>query len=256
LPKVIDILKARWAEVLLVVGFQTGVLFLFEQIVMTADEQAASRRAAMPEHIAFLLGVGTMAFAIIAQMLYLGFLRTAYEEGITRWEPGQLLRIGRYYFWRVVRFSLLMAAAIVGLLIPLMSIAYAVTGIKPPEPLPVWATGVVLICILIVLIKPMIFSQAIMIARDVMALRSIGMLSEYRLTQAPGIVAIYILVLALGAGQSMIDKVFELKGTLHYLLMGTHYVVLSVAMLAMHLMALRVIKANEPPVVRPVEDTV
>lgn len=247
MPKAFDILKTRWAEVLLLVGFQTGVLFLMEQIMTLAEQQAEGKPVHLPQRIAFLLGLGTMAFIIIWQMLYLGFLRTAYTDGCQRWEPGQLLRIGRLYFWRMVRFQVLLLVVYSGLAMAGLSVAAALAKAKTPEDLPLWAVTIVLLAVSLALLKPTALSPPIMVARDMMAMRSIRALRQYRLMQEWTIPVIYIGALIFSAAASMADETFVPKGTLHYVVMACHHVIIGIAMLAVHLAALRLVKAGEPP---------
>ncbi|MBE0536732.1 MAG: hypothetical protein IH624_13780 [Phycisphaerae bacterium] len=254
MPKVLDILKTRWAEVLLLVGFQTGVLFLLEQIMAMSDRQREGTPVQMPEHVAFLLGLGTMAFIIVWQMLYLGFLRTAYVDGCERWEPQQLLRIGRYYFWRVVRFQLLLV--IVYSILSMIAVSIVNSIIKPaaPEDVPVWATMLALFAVSMVLIKPAALSLPIMVAHDVLAFQSIAALRHYRLLEQWAIPVLYAAVLIFSAAVSTADAAFTPAGTLHYAMMAFHNVVLSVMLLAVHLAALRLIKSHEPPAAIEVEE--
>ena len=105
LPNAYEIIKKRWPEVVLIVFLQAGLMMLMEQIYAAAEQNIAGNGAGQTSQvIEFFMGFGTIAIAIVATMLYLGFLKTACTEGTAPREPGVLLRIGRHYFWRIMRF--------------------------------------------------------------------------------------------------------------------------------------------------------
>ena len=97
MPDAFEIIKKRWPEVVLIVFLQAGMMMLMEQVYAAAEQGVVGSRAGQPSQaIDFFLGFGTIAITIVAQMLYLGFLKTACTEGTAPREPGAILRIGRY----------------------------------------------------------------------------------------------------------------------------------------------------------------
>jgi hypothetical protein len=111
IQKAIDILKARWPEVVMVVVLQAAMMLLLEEVV-SDSEKMDSNAALMPFWASFLLGMGTILCAVLWQMLYLGFLKTAAVFGSQPQQPVELLRSGRPYFWRIVFFQILIGIAL------------------------------------------------------------------------------------------------------------------------------------------------
>ena len=79
MARVAEIIKQRWQEVVLVVGLHAGLIVFADQLLgefVVADGEL-SAASPLPGGVAFLMGLGLMAFIIFRQLLYLGFLRTA-----------------------------------------------------------------------------------------------------------------------------------------------------------------------------------
>ncbi len=239
MPKIIDIIKTRWSEVVLLIGLQTAVMFLLEQIAAVAQPPEGAP-VSTPQNIAFLLGLGTMAFIIVWQMLYLGFLRTCIE-GVQPWEPFQLLRVGRYYFWRTFRFQILLFVAFFGLAAMGLSIVAAITRAQNPDELSPLALAAVLIVTSLALLKPTALCLPVMLVRNVMAINSIMLLPAYRLRNKPAIPALYIAAMIFSAAVSIVDRMYTPTGAPHHALMAVHHLIVSLTVLLIHLMALQLI---------------
>ena len=67
-------------EVVLVVILQAAMMVLVEDVSLMF-ENPDSEAAMLPFWAGFLLGIGIMLFAVIWQMVYLGFLKTAATDG-------------------------------------------------------------------------------------------------------------------------------------------------------------------------------
>ena len=69
MPEVLEIIKRRWPEVVLVIGFQIGVFFLKTMFMEMLQEAQSMNEAEQivysPFWASFLLGNGTMAFVIL-----------------------------------------------------------------------------------------------------------------------------------------------------------------------------------------------
>ncbi len=256
LPDAYEIIKKRWPEVVLIVFLQAALMMLMEQVSATVEQEAAGSRAGQPpQAIEFFLGLGAIAVAIIAQMLYLGFLKTACTEGTAPREPAAILRIGRYYFWRLLRFQLIigivylaLSMLIVSLLGPLVSEA------TKPEDFPKWLLGISSLLALIVLIKPLTLSPALMVGCDMMTLQSIVSIRRHRIFGERKVLALYVLGLIIICAISAALDMFETAGTLRYFKVGCLGVVVSTALLAMHLEALRMVTFGRKPATA-VQDT-
>ena len=86
-------------------------MVLLEEIAGQAAVAQQGAPTAQMEGMGFIWGMGTMLFAIIWQMLYLGFLATTYTKGTEPTQPGELVSVGSLFFWRMVIFGLLLLIA-------------------------------------------------------------------------------------------------------------------------------------------------
>ena len=249
MPDAYEIIKKRWPEVVLIVFLQAGMMLVVEQVSSTAEQDVAAGRVGQPSQaVDFFLGFGTIAIAIVAQMLYLGFLKTACTEGTVPREPGILLRIGRHYFWRILRFQLIIFVVYIGLVGLILSFfAPFVAEAAKPEDFPEWLLGISSLLALIVLIKPLTLSPALMVGCDMMAVKSIVSIRRYRIFGERKVLALYVLALIIISAMSVVLAVFETKGTLRYFEVGCHGVVVSTALLAVHLEALRMVTFGLEP---------
>ena len=256
MPDAYEIIKKRWPEVVLIVFLQAGVMMLMEQVSATVEQEAAGSRAGQPpQAIEFFLGLGAIAIVIVAQMLYLGFLKTACTEGAAPREPGVILRIGRYYFWRILRFQLIIGVVYLGLSMIIVSIlGPLVSDAAKPEDFPKWLFAVSSLLALIVLIKPLTLSPALMVGCDMMAVQSIVSIRRHRIFGERKVLALYVLGLIIISAISVVLAVFETGGALRYFEVGCHGVVAGTAMLAVHLEALRMVTFGQEPATA-VQDT-
>ncbi len=249
MPDAYEIIKKRWPEVVLIVFLQAGVMMLMEQVSATVEQEAAGSRAGQPLlAIDFFLGLGAIAIMIVAQMLYLGFLKTACTEGTAPREPAAILRIGRYYFWRILRFQLIIGVVYLGLSMIIVSLlGPLVSEAAKPEDFPQWLFGVSSLLALIVLIKPLTLSPALMVGCDMMAVESIGAIRRHRIFGERKVLALYVLGLIIISAISVVLAVFETGGALRYFKVGFCGVVAGTAMLAVHLEALRMVTFGLEP---------
>jgi len=256
LPDAYEIIKKRWPEVVLIVFLQAGVMMLMEQVSATVEREAAGSRASQPpQAVEFFLGLGAIAIVIVAQMLYLGFLKTACTDGAASREPAAIRRIGRYYFWRILRFQLIIGVVYLGLSMIIVSLlGPLVSDAAKPEDFPKWLFGVSSLLALIVLIKPLTLSPALMVGCDMMAVQSIVSIRRHRIFGERKVLALYVLALIIISAISVLLAVFETKGTLRYFEVGCHGVVAGTAMLAVHLEALRMVTFGRAPATT-VQDT-
>ncbi|RKY06883.1 MAG: hypothetical protein DRP66_07900 [Planctomycetota bacterium] len=249
MPDAYEIIKKRWPEVVLIVFLQAGMMLLLEQISAAAEQDVAGGRAGRPSQaIDFFLGLGTIAITIIAQMLYLGFLKTACTEGAAPREPAAILRIGRYYFWRILRFQLIIFVVYIGLVGLILSLfAPFVPDAAKPEDFPKGLLGISSLMALIVLIKPLTLSPALMVGCDMMAFKSIVSIRRRRIFGERKVLALYVLGLIIISAISTALDMFEIAGALRYFKVGCCSVAAGTAMLAVHLEALRMVTFGRQP---------
>jgi len=238
LAAVVRILKARWPEAALVILLQAGLMVLLEEIAGRASVVQQAPSAALPVHMDFILGMGTALFAIVWQMLYLGFLATAYSEGAGPQQPARLVGVGRLFFWRMLRFQIVLGVIYIGVSFVILVIVQSVVlGTEDVSKIPDWVAHLCSFAALSVLAKPMLLIPAVMIVRDRMVLEAVGLLKEYRFFEAKDLVwaffgcfaTVYLLSSLLGR--------IKPGGAFYYTAVGIYAVVSSALIVALNLAA-------------------
>lgn len=232
----------------MIVGFGAGMFMLRTQIatMFMEDPSGAKGGGELPGAVVFFLGLGTMGCIIVLAMLYLGFLRTAYTDGCDSCEPGQLVRIGRYYFWRTVRLVIILElvhvclAALIAALLGSMLLQ-----VEESEDFPIWLILVSATFVLILLTKLIVLSPSIMVGRNMMVFESIRALREYRLLGQRRVMVVYSFGFVVGLGASFALPLFGVQGVLGFFLVGCLGAALTVALLIAHLEALRSVWEGE-----------
>ena len=232
LPDAYEIIKKRWPEVVLIVGFGSGMFMLRAQIATMFMEDAGGAKGVgeLPGAVAFFLGLGTMGCIIVLVMLYLGFLRTAYTDGCDACEPGQLVRIGRYYFWRTARLVIILELVHVCL----TALTAALFG-----------SMLLQVEVLILLTRLIVLAPSIMVGRNMMVFESIRALRAYRLLEQRRILVLCSFGFVVGLGASFVLPLLGVQGLLGFLLIGCLGAALTVALLIAHLEALRSVWEEE-----------
>ena len=111
----IEIIKRRWPEATLVIVFHAGLIAIADRVLtFTAPVENSAGvpdPGYLPGGLDFVLGLGTMAFWMVWQLLYIGFLATSFINPAEPREPMELLKIGKRFFWRMLRFQLVFGCA-------------------------------------------------------------------------------------------------------------------------------------------------
>jgi len=221
----------------LVILLQAGLMLLLEEV---AGRTSVARQmpSALPAHTGFIVGMGTVLFAIIWQMLYLGFLATAYRENAGPKQPGELVSIGRLFFWRMLRFQVLLGVIYIGLSFVVLAIVQAVLlGQKDVSSIPDWVAHLCSFAALAVLAKPMLLTPAVMIVRDRMVLEAVGLLKEYRFLEAKGLVRAFFGCFATVYLLSSLLSLIKPGSAFYYAAVGFYAVVSSTLIVALTLAA-------------------
>jgi len=207
----------------LVILLQAGLMVLLEEIAGQAAVAQQAQSTALPAQMGFIWGMGTALFAIIWQMLYLGFLATAYTEGASPKQPGQLVSVGRLFFWRMLRFQIILGIIYIGISFVILAIVQSVAlGQKDVA----------------VLVKPILLVPAVMIVRDRMVLEAFGLLREYRLLEAKALVRAFFVCFATVYLLSSLLSLIEPGGVFYYAAVGIYAVVSSALIVTLTLGAL------------------
>jgi hypothetical protein len=247
LVKVAEIIKQRWQEVVLVVGLHAGLIVFADQLlrdVIVADsELSAASRA--PGEVTFLMGLGLAAFFIFWKLLYLGFLRTACNQGDKPQEPGELLKVGRYYFWRIVRFELMFGIVYSVILLGIEIFSSVVLGVKDLAVIPNWLVPLCMFATSVVLLRPMLLMPAVMIVHDRMVIEAFGSLKEYKLFAEQGLVKFFVLCFLAISVLSWALNATQADGALHYIVLTVYAIGSGAAMFVIYLVAVMFVAGDE-----------
>lgn len=198
LTDLINLFRKRWPEMMLVVGFSVFAVFLLERykaIVITVAKSSSNSDfiSNLSETAAFWYSLGAMFFYMMWTMLFLGFLASLIVICQTPQEPAVLLKIGRRFFWRIMRFSIIYGSLWV---ILRASLYYIVKSLFFPslaiELMPFWVLELCSIPPCIILAKPLILVPCIMIVRNCMLLEASAEISQYEILKAKALLAIFI----------------------------------------------------------------
>ena len=187
IKKTLAILKARWPEVILIVGIQALAMFGNTLLPKLAEVNS----------LLMLAIISCMLWlTLISVLLPVGFLRTVHLEGPKRQYPLDLLRIGKRFFWRIIRLGLLWLP--VYLLLAWMIFMV----VKRPEVtdagfLKTAETDPVVFCCCfavtrLILIKPVLLILPIIIVTDCRISTSFELLKRCKLADAEGPVALFV----------------------------------------------------------------
>ena len=244
LPGVIELLKSRWPEAVLVIAFQACLFMLGSHMFgMSASFDSTKEDAPfalLPDGWAFMIGFGVIIFLIISEMLRLGFIRTALTGGCKQREPIELLKTGRYFFWRMIRFRLIYELVVFAVWFVLLTVlASFLAGSSEPDNLPAWMarSGLFLACM--ILMKPWLLMPAIIVAVNCNVIESFRSLKRYRLMANRSIIALFMVWILIQVffviGLEPADS--EGSAGVQYFTMGIWAIVLSTLNLAVTLAA-------------------
>jgi len=195
LHRAIEILKWRWPETTLVVAVGAGLMLLFKQ-VMLEHLTTAPQSGQIPGWAMFVLGLGCALMAVVWQMLYLGFLRTAATDGAAPQDPTALMAVGRGFFWRYLGMQLALGAAM-WLVFNLLAAATAsMLGYEDAGAMPMWLMQLASVAAIAILAKPFFLIPSFMLAMNVSAMEAFGMMRLTRLDELGGLPKAYAAGLA------------------------------------------------------------
>lgn len=202
LHKAIDILKWRWPETMLIVVVGAGLMLLFKQVLIE-HITTAPQGGQIPGWAMFVLGFGCALMAVLWQMLYLGFLRTAATDGASPHDPIALLAAGRGFFWQYLGVQLVMGAAMWVVFSLLIGAAAALLGYKDTNVVPLWLMQLTSVASIAALAKPFFLIPSFMLAMNLSAMEAFGMMRLTRLDELGGLPKTYAAGLAVIAAVSV-----------------------------------------------------
>jgi len=175
IKQTLAILKARWPEVILLIGLTVLLPFLSKLLTKLKIDSALSST---------VLSVGfLLPLTVIITMLRSGFLRTVYLEGQQRQTIAVLLRTGLPFFWRMIGLGLLFA-------IPFLTVMLLSTRLvgKPTAPGQLVTS--------IILMKFILLLPALVIVLDCRVFESFKFLKKCRLRNAGTLIVLFCFKMA------------------------------------------------------------
>ena len=238
----------------MIIILQAGLMVLLEEIAGQAAVAQQAQSTSPPPHMGFIWGMGTALFAVIWQMLYLGFLATACTEGAAPKQPGELVGVGRLFFWRILRFQIVLGIAYVGISLMVLAIVQsAALSQKDASGIPAWIAHLCSFVALVVLAKPMLLIPAVIIVRDRMVLEAFGLLKEYKLLEAKALLWAFFVCFATVYLLSSLLSLVKAGSVFYYALVGIYAVVSSALIVAVTLGAVLFIASKTPVATEPAE---
>ena len=179
-------MKARWQEVLVIVGLHIlGMVAINQSFLTGSGSKSAS---------SLLLSFFAFAVLIISTILSYGFLRTVHLEGMNRQVPAFLFVTGKKFFWRIVRFQILCMLVFLPFIL-INFLIYRSEGSSQSAP---WMTSLLSTVPSLILIKPLLLIPALIIVMDCRVRESWQFMLRIRLLDAKEIVVLFCAMLAIG----------------------------------------------------------
>lgn len=165
----------------MIVTFYAITMVLMEEVSLIL--QQAESGGQVRDWPLFMMVTGMTTFGILWQMLSLGFTSTAFTNGIEPHSPGWLLSVGRYYFWRIFWFGLLLVIGwnFIGWgLVVLVSVGMKIN----PTDVPAWLAHICGAAGAILLIKPMVLVPADVIVNNSGIWEAVKSLRMFRMSKS------------------------------------------------------------------------
>jgi hypothetical protein len=259
LPDIIEIIKKRFPEVILIVGFQAGLFFLLDQLANAAEpyqnQTEATHMGSLPMGMDVVLGLGIAVCVIAWQLLSLGFLRTAFVNGAVQQDPKTLIMIGRAFFWRMFRFQVIFGFVYIAIASFISSLMIsAMYKDVPISDLPDWVMLSASFLSTIIIIKPLLLSPAIMIVSGCMVKDSFSKLKNFKPLADPLMLRLFIAFIATAFVFSTIETLTKTGSIAHHIILAIQGITTSSLWLIVSLYTIKFIADRTKPVTEPAEN--
>lgn len=213
MPGVIEILKKRFPEALLIVVLQASMIFLGGQM-----------RAMINEKLEVVTSVSNLAvfsmtlcmgfLMVIWIMMELGFLSTMYKEGATQQPPARLIIEGKYFFWRNLRFQLIVSIAVI-MVAQLVLVIGNVFYFRSEDAanIPELFEHFCMMAANFILVRQLLLTQAIMVIEDCNVIPAVMISLRFRLSR---IKVLAIALILTSAFATIAPMAFMKEGTLGF----------------------------------------
>ncbi len=250
MPRVFDILKNRWPEVMLIVlvGLMQFYWLMLAQMVMPNSR------------FLLLLAKGGIWLILIAlgTTINLGFLRTACLLGETRWHLPGLIETGYKFFWRICGFAGLFVIALLVITWGIFQIVRLFvfqnnTFLGGDSPAPEWVRFACFFIGGIVLVKPFLLVPALIITRDCRMFTAFKYFKQIKIRRAKSVLPLFFIFQAL---PFLLLTLPAFSLAVQYILVGLFSGVGTLLAVALSLSAIRYVsmlslkgdyELNEPP---------
>lgn len=241
IKEAIAILKARWPDVVLIMGL--GVLSGFVNRLSVS----------LGEKDPFLQTMNLLSVLVslvVIPLLTVAFQRAVYLQGGKRQSPIRLLGIGKPFFWRAIRFELFCFPVGCVLAWIVFSIVKRAMGIDAGF----WQAAktdrfVYYSCFVVsmlIMVKLSLLSIPIMIVRDCGVLTSFRLLKQYRLSDSRGLVLLIFAATALSVLSAFLPSSKSAMTILQHILEILLFVTKGLVGLTMVVTAIRFVGSLNP----------
>jgi len=180
IKRALAILRARWPEAALVIGLSVLPAFL--------NNRFRAEKSNLTGVQSFLYLGSYLVIIVVYTIFKCGFLRTVYLEGKKQQSSTILFKTGRFFFWRMVGFGILLAIA----LFPLFALILFTVKLIMSQYLPyLLIYQLSITSTLIILIKPLLLMPSLIIVLNCRVLKSLKLLKHCKLMDAKELVVLY-----------------------------------------------------------------
>jgi hypothetical protein len=234
--KTLEILKARWPEVLFIIALDVLTL----SINMTRP--IILRQTGHLTQI--LITLMCISLTIIIFMLIIGFQRTVYTEDRRRQPPLVLLREGKRFVLRLLGLGIIYTLALACLqILVLWAIRHAAPDFMDTR----WGVSLIYqlpsTSVRLILMKPVLLIFPLIIVSDCDIFTSFKMLGRYRLRDARELIILFLISLGLPFLWALLPSQHGVTIS-HYFLTAAHIIPGRVIGLMMAVMAIRFVAAQ------------
>lgn len=231
--KTLEILRARWAEAVLLTVMWAAILLLQEEMMRQWQQVSESASVASPQWAMFLLGMGLMSLLIVWHLLFLGFLKTAAMEGPTPREPVQLLMAGRPYLWRIFGFQVLIGVVLLAITFTFLTLFYRASGQTGTVQASPWLAELVSSAVTVLLVKAAFVVPAFIVVLDMTLFEAFTRMIAVPLVQMRALVKMVVVGMAAVTIIGIAVSFAPDKGALFYAASAVNYLAKSVNFLVL-----------------------
>jgi hypothetical protein len=233
------ILKARWREVVLIIGLE--VLSVIGNKLLISPAKSTTYLG--------LINIGFLStILIIIALLTIGFQRTVYLEGQKQQSPIVLLRTGSRFFWRIIGFGLIY----IPVLFVLVWLTFLITKLFASIETGFLETAkahplIFQLCFTIaylILIKPLLLISPLIIVLDCRISDSFKLLKQYKLLDAKELVLLFLISFVLTWASAFLPSLKSASTLSQYALIIIKYIVQHFISLMICVMAVRFVASR------------